>query len=204
MTIKEAAKALEIKEHVLRYWEEELDLDIARNDMGYREYSARDIEMFQKISALRKQGLGLKEIHDGINAARHTVHTTATDSESTHTPDTVTSLDADSSLNGTGFQNEINDEINDELKIVDFKTAQIQSIMNKIVANAFRENKHIITSSLRSKLTEDVMKQIDVILREQEERDEARFRKLDETIRQLQSARSEAAATRMKKSIFRR
>jgi sugar-specific transcriptional regulator TrmB len=99
--------------------------------------------------------------------------------------------------------------------------------MNKIVANAFRENKDIlvssimdelventsefisrnkknITASLRGELTEDVMKQIDVILREQEERDEARFRRLDETIRQLQSAKSEVAATRSKKGIFRR
>jgi DNA-binding transcriptional MerR regulator len=179
MTIKETAKLLDIKEHVLRYWEEELNLSISRNDMGYREYSDRDIEMFRKIAALRKQGVGLKEIHDGINKARP--------DESNNTNESNTEL------------NELN-----ELKIVDFQAAQLQSVMNKIVANAFRENRHIITSSLRGELTEDVMKQIDVIMREQEERDEARFRKLDETIRQLQSARSEVAATRAKRHLFRR
>jgi hypothetical protein len=66
------------------------------------------------------------------------------------------------------------------------------------------KNKKIITSSLRGELTEDVMKQIDIILKEQEERDEARFRKLDETIRNLQDARLEVAAARNKKRLFKR
>jgi DNA-binding transcriptional MerR regulator len=227
MTIKEAAKALDIKEHVLRYWEEELNLNISRNDMGYREYSDRDVEMFKNISMLRHQGLGLKEIRDGIIATRlHTVkdeasaelpqdsHTAGSDrtcpSDGTDIPDGT------SPNNGTGLND--GTSLPDEIKVVDFKTAQLQSIMNRIVANAFKENKDILVSSLmeefksnkaisstlRGELTEDVMKQLDLILKEQEERDEARFRKLDETIRQLQNARSEVAATRSKRSMFRR
>jgi DNA-binding transcriptional MerR regulator len=177
--------------------------------MGYREYSDRDVEMFKNISLLRHQGLGLKEIRDGIIATRlHTVK----DETSAELPQDSHTAGSDRTCPDDGTS------LPDEIKVVDFKTAQLQSIMNRIVANAFKENKDILVSSLmeefksnkaisstlRGELTEDVMKQLDLILKEQEERDEARFRKLDETIRQLQSARSEVAATRSKKHIFRK
>ena len=38
MTIKEAAKKLHVEAHVLRYWEDELKLDIKRNAQGHRYY----------------------------------------------------------------------------------------------------------------------------------------------------------------------
>ena len=37
-SISDAAKKLNIEAHVLRYWEEELGLDIPRNDLGHRYY----------------------------------------------------------------------------------------------------------------------------------------------------------------------
>ena len=43
MTIKEAAKKLHVETHVLRYWEDELKLDIKRNAQGHRYYDDRDI-----------------------------------------------------------------------------------------------------------------------------------------------------------------
>lgn len=209
MTIKETANLLHIKEHVLRYWEEELGLDIKRNEMGYREYGSRDIEMFKKIHSLRSQGVGLREIRDGITVARDNA-----------TPDNAAPDNASPKDDCSQAGDADAPSLPDEIKVVDFKTAQLQSLMNKIVANAFHENRDIlvssimdelinknkksITSSLRGELTEDVMKQIDIILREQEERDEARFRRLDEAIRNLQDARSEAAATRSKKRLFKR
>jgi DNA-binding transcriptional MerR regulator len=219
MTIKETANLLHIKEHVLRYWEEELGLEIKRNEMGYREYGDRDIEMFKKIQNLRSQGVGLKEIRDGITAARENAKPDERTTESTAQGDTTL---GNTSTGDACGQTEIANaaSLPDEIKVVDFKTAQLQSLMNKIVANAFHENrdilvssimdelvnknKKIITSSLRGELTEDVMKQIDIILKEQEERDEARFRKLDETIRNLQDARLEVAAARNKKRLFKR
>ena len=34
--ISDAARLVEVESHVLRYWEEELELPIARNEMGHR------------------------------------------------------------------------------------------------------------------------------------------------------------------------
>ena len=37
-TISEAARLLSVENHVLRYWEEELELNIPRNELGHRYY----------------------------------------------------------------------------------------------------------------------------------------------------------------------
>lgn len=37
-SISEAAAMVEVETHVLRYWEEELEIDIRRNEMGHRCY----------------------------------------------------------------------------------------------------------------------------------------------------------------------
>ena len=34
--ISDAAKMVDVESHVLRYWEEELKIDIPRNEMGHR------------------------------------------------------------------------------------------------------------------------------------------------------------------------
>ena len=39
--ISEAAKKVQVENHVLRYWEEELQLPIKRNEMGPLRYVAR-------------------------------------------------------------------------------------------------------------------------------------------------------------------
>ena len=62
MTIKEAAKKLHVETHVLRYWENELQLDIKRNAQGHRYYDERDIRMFESVKAMKEEGLTLKDI----------------------------------------------------------------------------------------------------------------------------------------------
>ena len=37
--ISDASKKVDVEAHVLRYWEEELGLDIPRNAMGHRYYT---------------------------------------------------------------------------------------------------------------------------------------------------------------------
>lgn len=183
MTIKDAANRLKVEQHVLRYWELELGLDIKRNELGHRSYDENDIRMFQSIMELKEKGLSLKDIRDAIADYKHKIGKETADGK----------RDVDES------QPEVDNAEYDELKIVDFKTAQLQSIMNKVVANALRENKNIITASLKAEITEDVMKQMDIIMKEQEDREEERFRKLDEVLRRFQQATDEVAATRMKR-----
>ena len=60
--ISEAAKKVQVESHVLRYWEEELELPIKRNEMGHRCYTEQNIRQLQEIKQLKEQGLQLKAI----------------------------------------------------------------------------------------------------------------------------------------------
>lgn len=61
-SVSEAVKLLDVKSHVLRYWEEEMGLPIQRNEMGHRYYTRYDIQTFLSIRELKKKGYSLKEI----------------------------------------------------------------------------------------------------------------------------------------------
>lgn len=74
--------------------------------------------------------------------------------------------------------------------------------MNRVIATALRENKDIITTSIKEEVTADVMRQFDAVMREKEEREEARYRRLDTVLREIQQANAEVAATKTKKGIF--
>lgn len=62
ISISEAAKQLSLESHVLRYWEMELGLQIARNSQGHRFYKAEDIDLLRDIKDLKEQGFQLKAI----------------------------------------------------------------------------------------------------------------------------------------------
>ena len=209
--IKEAAKMLGVESHVLRYWEEELELEIKRNSMGHRYYDERDIRLLSDVKELRERGLTLKDIKAGIekNRQKRLSEDSKTESENIENKNIENDINNENN-NGNkeeiALQNGANavKEIGSDDKVVDFKTLQMQTLMNKMVANALRENKDIITTAVKSEITEDVMKQFDTVMREQEERQEARYRKLDEYLRQLQNANMEVAATKTKRRFGRK
>ncbi|MDD6401329.1 MAG: MerR family transcriptional regulator [Lachnospiraceae bacterium] len=206
--IKDAVKELKIEAHVLRYWEEELNLNIKRNSMGHRYYDDKDIRLFKEINNLRESGVSLKDIRLAIEKARkefgaddnskQNIYEEKTTDKSVETLEEKTAI-----LNVTkaAIDEQLSENKNeiDENKIVDFKSVQLQNMMNKLVANALRENKKIITTSVKNEIADDVMKQIDLVIKEKEEREEERFRRLDENIRKLQQSEALIAATKAPK-----
>lgn len=207
--IKDAAKNLGVESHVLRYWEEELGIEIKRNSMGHRYYDERDIKMFHEVKDLRDRGFSLKDIKEGIEKQKEKLIEEQSELNKSKVCDNNLEVGEDKKINSIlpippkkVIVEEIEKDSFDQIKIVDFKTAQLQTVMNKLVANALRENKDIITSSIKSELTTDVMRQFDTVMREKEEKEEARYKKLDETIRALQRSNDEVAATRVKKGLF--
>lgn len=60
--ISDAAKKVEVESHVLRYWEDELEIPIKRNELGHRYYTQEDLDRFREIKVLKEQGLQLKAI----------------------------------------------------------------------------------------------------------------------------------------------
>lgn len=60
--ISDAAKRLGIEAHVLRYWEEELDLKVPRTEMGHRYYTPEWIRVFEQVRELKQKGYQLRAI----------------------------------------------------------------------------------------------------------------------------------------------
>ena len=71
-TVTRAAEILGVRASVLRYWEEELDLHINRNEQGHRYYTGYDITLLANIKELKKRGLALRAIKDVIPKIAHT------------------------------------------------------------------------------------------------------------------------------------
>ena len=55
--ISDAAALVNVESHVLRYWEEELELTVPRNEMGHRYYTKENIEQFMKIKEWKESAL---------------------------------------------------------------------------------------------------------------------------------------------------
>ncbi len=60
--ISDAAKMVDVESHVLRYWEDELDIVIPRNEMGHRYYTDFHINLLKNIKELKDCGYQLKAI----------------------------------------------------------------------------------------------------------------------------------------------
>ena len=60
--ISDASKKIGVEQYTLRYWEEELNLNIQRNEMGHRYYREEDLEVFRAVKVLKEQGYQLRAI----------------------------------------------------------------------------------------------------------------------------------------------
>lgn len=186
--ISDASKIMRVESHVLRYWEEELCLDIPRNEQGHRYYTEKEMKMLQGIKTLKEQGFQLKSIKMVLPKI-----------------DEVEALDEEK-------RNKLCEELNESLTAIDtvpqkeevilkkdtdekLKMQQFQTIMNKLIANALKENNRELTETV----TENIVKEMDYLMRMQEEREEEHYKKLDEALRERYPVNEEIAATEMKK-----
>ena len=68
--ISEAARLVAVEAHVLRYWEEELEIPVGRTQLGHRYYTRENIETFQMVKKLKEEGLQLKAIRLVLKGAK--------------------------------------------------------------------------------------------------------------------------------------
>ena len=189
--IKEAAALVGVESHVLRYWEEELKMDIHRNEMGHRYYTQKDIEVLSKVKALKEKGLQLKAIRNYLEMRKEQI---ADGTKSTSAD--VIHMVADSE-NLEAQQKELV-PVQQQILSNEQKMEQFQRMMNRIVSNAIQENNELIGKSAGEHAANAVVTQISGMTKEQEKRAEARYQKLDQTLREIQRARQEAAAANMR------
>lgn len=197
--ISETSKRVGVEDHVLRYWEKELELPINRNEMNNRYYYESDIKLLQTVKSLKDQGFQLKAIKMMLPSI-----------DNKESLDTLTGVNLNDDLDGK--VNEMIDEVNltetdngtslvtkEEIHEVTHKPNekmdQFKAIMNEIITGALKDNNVELKEDIGSNITENVMREMKFLMRLKEEKEEDRYRKLDMTIRDYQKSRMMAAAT---------
>lgn len=62
--ISEVSRMVGVEAHVLRYWEEELELSIQRNSQGKRCYTEENVEILKRIKYWKDKGMQLKAVKE--------------------------------------------------------------------------------------------------------------------------------------------
>lgn len=172
--ISDAAKLVEVESHVLRYWEEELELPIARNEMGHRYYTEDDIQLLKHIKKLKERGYQLKAIKMDISENGELIPREETLPQELPREKAVV--------------------LNDNAE----KMQQFQHVLSKALGQALRENQESLGRELGGRVADQVSKEINYQFRAQEERQEAYFRKLDERIANVKKRNAKVKKEKIK------
>lgn len=271
-TISEAAKLLSVENHVLRYWEEELELNIPRNELGHRYYREEEIQLLHCIKELKNKGFQLKAVKEVLPDLEqkklidiHKLLTTQEELENQELEEAQQEKDSQrereaqhekdiqieseqqknsklysseessrntfgnnsgnnkkSSTNNKNSNRNHNNASNNgtakedrNCKVVaihqnesaalaqhEEKMQQFEEIMGRIVGKALREQAENLGDAMGNHLCNKMLREVDELMVEQEQREEERYKKLDEAIRSTQKARQEIAVS--KDGIFKK
>lgn len=197
-SIKDASEELGLENHTLRYYEDELELSIPRNSLGHRYYRLYDMKIFRDIMVLKEQGLQLKAIKSAIQG----YYDPAGEQDWEEASETY--MQATAALEHARF--DITDTSNS-------KVEQFRLMMKQTFVQAIYENEEALKSELnhhiKYKIEEDMKEEIEKLETIYEEKDKERYRKLDETMREMQKIRcelmditEEVKEKKEKKSLF--
>lgn len=184
-TVRQAVTMTGVKSYVMRYWEEELDLHIGRNELGHRYYTPYDIQLFLKINELKSRGLQLKAIKTLIPK----IMGDAPGAE----PSDVRILEGeavevtDVPLEEPETYETEHSHISEKLKAEDSESGDLKKSDQKAV----EDEKILEFQEILERLIHEEM--------QRKKEGEYRCRSLDEAIRRQQQARREAAASAERK-----
>ena len=189
--ISDAANAVAVESHVLRYWEDELELSVPRNEMGHRYYTKENIEQFRQIKELKEKGYQLKAIkiliHNSSEQPIPSPHVmnekAAMLEESLHQKqkeEQKSSIQKELPSEAPALQSVAEmTQISDAQR----RMEQFQCMMTEIVRNALKDNNKDLGEEIGTEFSDRVLKEMNYLHRCQEEQEEERFKKLDELIR---------------------
>ena len=185
MLISDAAKEVNVENHVLRYWEEELRLPIKRNELGHRYYTQEDVERFKQIKSMKERGLQLKAIKMILKNGKLDV---LSKQEKTEEDWKEESIEQETMAIDIVEQQVDGNDIVMENK--EDKSRRLQWLLQQLIRETLQEN----NQQLCREIKESVVKELDYQFRMQEEREEQReqrqnqrseeyYKKMDELLR---------------------
>lgn len=168
-TISDAAQMMDVESHALRYWEEELDLSVPRNEQGHRYYTKENIEQFQKIKDLKEKGYQLKAIKMLLHEEEPLLETEPQPKEKAKAKEKP-QVPAATAQPQMAQVTQITKQRVQSSKIgADEKMEQFQNLMTGIVKRAIEENNQALGLAVGEQVGERVLKEMNYLAREQEE-----------------------------------
>ena len=191
--ISDAANIVHVESHVLRYWEDELELNIPRNEMGHRYYTKENIAEFQRIKELKEQGYQLKAswTPTPTSSLARAAQAPLSAGAAAAIPQPVQPVAAQPAAVAQPVQPAAPQQLpvkttaespQSILNNTD-KMAQFTELMTEIVGKALAANNEELGQSISEEVGKQVIKEMNYLMREREEAEEDRFRRLDAAIR---------------------
>ncbi len=197
---------VQVESHVLRYWEEELQLPIKRNEMGHRYYTSQDIRQLQEIKALKEQGLQLKAIRTILPETAENMEQgeeQAKEMVVNKAQKYMVTLSKDNNITV-----ETQPEVLSEYPAKDEEKNQKAARLQYLLQHMIKETVKSANQELCEEVKESILKELDYQFRMKEERDEERwqkeeehYRKIDEMIRQRHKPKEKLGKGKRKSPI---
>lgn len=221
-TIAEIAKKVNVEPHLLRYWEDELALDIPRNERGLRYYRRQELMLFRAIQNLRTKGFRmgaikmvlqdiyrvedlpaekLLELRDRIDDAMGLKKLDAT-FEDGH--ERVPLKSVGETTPSTEVTTEAGTQVvhkgaetvpATEKDKAALKLEQFRKLMTEIVYDAMKNNNEELSRRINYTVSDSVVREMDHLMRKREEREEVHFRKIDQALAGFRKEMGEVAVT---------
>ena len=194
--ISEAAKQVHVESHVLRYWEEELELVIGRTEMGHRYYTEDDIQLFCCIKKLKDAGMLLKDLKPLIPELKSTKlklqKTEALKKAALKKETAASTVSAPVAVSAPAAVS--TPAAISEAEVVPVtQLEQVRSLIGDVLTEVVVSNNEELKKDISKSVTTDVIREMDFLFQAKERQEEEHFRKLDTLIRQQQANRKEAA-----------
>ena len=200
--VSEAAEALETEVYTLRYWENQLGLEVPRNAAGHRYYEEAQLVMFRNVKRLKEAGFGLRQIK--AMGERMMAVAALSDDKLQELRERICGMEAEQETVFCGKEASAvteKEEIalcvgeggNEVVAVKEERTdgvRMLQEGMTKWLGELLQKNNEHLTQKIEDGVSERMARELRFLFRQQEEKEEERYRRLDRTIREYQQART--------------
>lgn len=214
--VSEAADELETEVYTLRYWENQLGIEVPRNTAGHRYYEEDQIMLFRSVKRLKEAGFTLRQIK--AMEERMSAVASLSDEKLEELRRRIAGMEAEQEEALSQNKQEHSDiqagdrKEEEELKketlplcvgqpsecVSKEKEDRLDGIrllqegMTRWLGEMLQRNNEQLSQKIEEGVSERMARELRFLFRQQEEREEERYRRLDRTIREHQQARANA------------
>lgn len=214
--VSEAADELETEVYTLRYWENQLGIEVPRNNAGHRYYEEEQIALFRSVKRLKEAGFTLRQIkamgekmsavaafsEEKLEELRRKIAGAETEQE-----EALLRKEQEEATETEEEKNEVAVARKEAISLCTEETAACMSVvpegrpdgirllqegMTRWLGEMLQKNNEQLSQKIEDGVSERMARELRFLFRQQEEREEERYRRLDRTIREHQQARANA------------